>query len=86
MLNFENTRIRIPVSFEYRGKNYEGIFHRVQGGGATVWHLMINDFYYGRLTHTGKWIFSSNSKEMEELADCFGGQIEKSLSSDAPNK
>jgi len=54
MLNFENIKVSTYVSFEYRGNNYEGILRRVHGGGATVWHLMVNNFYYGRLTYTGK--------------------------------
>jgi len=68
------------VSFQFKGKQYNGILSPVHGGGAHVYHLMINKFYYGRLRYVkNEWVFDTNdeSKGWESLADLFGDAIEK---------
>ena len=65
----------IPVSFDYKEKHYEGKLSQVHGAGAQVWHLMINNNYYGMLMYTDKWVFHSNSGEMGDLAELFGNQV-----------
>lgn len=39
----------IPVSFDYKGKYYEGILSDVSGAAAKMWHLTINRYYRGQL-------------------------------------
>jgi hypothetical protein len=65
----------IPISFDYKEKHYDGYFQPVHGAGANVWHLIINNYYYGTLTYTDKWVFNSNNNKMKELADFFGKQV-----------
>jgi len=65
----------IPISFDYKDKHYDGELHKILGAGANVWHLMINNYYYGMLMYTNKWVFHSNSNEMKKLADLFGDQV-----------
>lgn len=52
--------MNIPVTFTYQGKTYTGFLHPVHGAGIHVWHLMINNFYYGRLRYQNGWVFDSN--------------------------
>lgn len=65
----------IPITFEYKGKNYKGHFSKVSGASARVWHLMIGNYYYGALHLTKKngWVFYGN--KMTELADYFGDYL-----------
>jgi len=65
----------IPISFDYKGKHYEGKLTPVHGAGAKVWYLMINNYYHGRLMYIDKWVFHSNSGEMTDLAELFGNQV-----------
>ena len=65
----------IPISFDYKGKHYEGFLSKVRGAGANVWHLMINNYYYGMLMYVDTWVFHSNSNEMKELAGFFGKTV-----------
>jgi hypothetical protein len=69
----------IPITFQFRGKTFSGHLLPVMGAGASsVWHLVINKFFYGRLRLTdGKWFFDTNkrSEGMEELADEFGNYV-----------
>jgi len=42
------------VSFEYQGKKYIGMLSKVLGAATNnVWHLMVNNFYWGALSYTG---------------------------------
>ena len=66
---------KIPVSFDYKGKHYNGTLDEVNGGGANMWHLTINKYHYGSLMYTDKWVFHSNKNEMKELAELFGEQV-----------
>jgi len=68
----------IPVSFEYNGKQYQGQLQQVFGGGAQVWHLMINKYYYGMLMYTDKWVFHNPKNEMKDLAEFFGEHVQRS--------
>lgn len=65
----------IPISFDYKGKHYAGFFAPVHGAGAKGWYLMIDNFYRGRLSFTDKWIFTSQTGEMEDLTDFFGEYV-----------
>ncbi|MBC7826889.1 MAG: hypothetical protein H7122_04025 [Chitinophagaceae bacterium] len=65
---------RIPIIFEHKGKQYSGILLPVQGvGHSSVWHLMINNYYFGSLRYTDRWIFDSN--KMPEIADFLGDYV-----------
>jgi hypothetical protein len=75
MLNFKNSRDKTPISFDYKGKHYEGKLQPVNGAGTNVWHLSINNYYYGKLRYIDKWVFHSNSNEMNDLADLFGKHV-----------
>ena len=67
----------IPVSFDYKGMHYEGELSQVHGAGAQVWHLIIDNYYYGMLMYTTQWVFHSPKNEMKELAEFFGEQVSK---------
>ena len=67
---------KIPISFDYKGKHYDGYFGEVFGAGRKMWHLMINNYYYGQLLFVNeKFVFYSNSGEMQDLAEKFCEQI-----------
>ncbi len=67
---------KIPISFYCKGKHYEGYLCEVHGAAARMWHLMINNYYKGQLLVVNeKFVFHSNSGEMEDLAEQFGEQI-----------
>lgn len=66
----------IPLSFQYKGKNYNAILSKVPGaGGLNIWHLTVNNFYWGALSYTDKWVFHNPKNEMKELADFFGSHV-----------
>jgi len=68
------------VSFEYKGKKHNGILSKVSGAGtSTVWHLMVNNYYWGALSYTNKWVFNTPKNEMQELAEFFGSHILKPI-------
>ena len=63
----------IPVSFEYKGKHYQGTFSDVSGAAAKMWHLTINRYHRRQLLLLERgWAFFSNSGEFQELAEYFG--------------
>lgn len=72
---------KIHVKFEFEGKTYAGFFTNVHGGGSTaIFHLSVNDFYWGRLRYsdvTDSWCFDQTpkTKGLEKLADEFGELI-----------
>jgi hypothetical protein len=67
----------VPIKFEYRGKQYNGIFSSVSGSGASLgddWDLTINRFYFGQLhysQYSDGWVFHSNSGLFEDLSNYF---------------
>ena len=64
----------VPIKFEHEGRQYKGSFSEVSGGGAKTWHLMVDNYYNGRLRHTDTgWVFDPTPKteSMAELADYF---------------
>ena len=68
-----------PVSFEYQGKKYIGILSKVSGAGTSaVWHLMVDNYYWGALSYTTKWVFNSPKNDMQDLAELFGQHVHKS--------
>lgn len=66
---------RIPVTFEHKGKQFKGELVPVHGmAQPCVWHLLIDNRYYGTLMHTQKgWII--HSEWMPELADFLGDYV-----------
>lgn len=64
---------QIPVEFDYQGKHYKGHLTEVHGAGK-VWHLIINNYYFGQLVLSENygWAFHSNKGIMEDLAEYFG--------------
>lgn len=67
----------IPVSFPFGGKQITGTLSNITGGGAgDHFHLMVANFYWGRLrTAQGQWVFDpsrNEGKELARLADYFG--------------
>jgi hypothetical protein len=66
---------RIPINFEYKGKDYIGEFLPVQGVGyPTAFQLLINNFYIGHLRlDKGQWIFEGHA--MREMGEVFGQHI-----------
>ena len=69
---------KIPISFEYKNKLYQGTLQQVFGAGANVWHLMIDNYYRRSLSYTKTWVFHNPKDEMKELAEFFGEQVRKS--------
>lgn len=72
--------VKVYITFENRGKTVTGYFHSVQGAGISqtnVYHLMVNEFYAGRLRYTDNWwCFDNTSKtDFEELAEMFGDVV-----------
>lgn len=67
---------QIPITFTHNNKQYSGILSEVMGAGSTeVWHLMIDDYYYGRLRiANGKFVFDSN-RGMEDIVDQLEGYV-----------
>jgi hypothetical protein len=68
----------IQVSFDFKGKHYDGHLSAVHGGGVHHYHLMIENYYYGRLRFLeGEWVFDTNrgSAGWETLADFFGNAV-----------
>jgi len=66
---------KIPISFDYKGKHYDGTLEEVHGAGAKVWHLTIDGYCCGQLMHIDKFVFHSNIGKFKELADLFGNHI-----------
>lgn len=66
----------IPITFEHKGNRYTGYFQSVAGAGSSqIFHLMIDNYYYGRLRTSDRgWVFDSNSG-MEDMAQLFGEHI-----------
>jgi hypothetical protein len=65
---------RIPITFEYRGKDYYGEFMPVQGSGyPRAFQLLINNYYIGSLRYSDGWVFEG--QVMTDLADVFGAYI-----------
>jgi len=70
--------MKIPITFEHQGKQYTGIFSQVSGSGSTgLYHLMINDFYYGQLFHSEHfgWQWGSNKVYFKGQAEYFGSYV-----------
>ncbi len=68
----------IPIEFDYEGKHYKGHFlGGVGGGGGNIWHLMINNYYYGQLIFSQNygWAFHNNKGLMKELSEYFGEYV-----------
>jgi hypothetical protein len=63
----------IPVTFIHNGREYSGILTPVMGAGdATVFHLMVNNYYWGRLRYSeclNGWLF--DSEILKDQADWF---------------
>jgi len=72
---------RIDISFEHRGKQYSGYFHKVAGVGVNAtWHLMDDkQFYLGRLRigWRDEWVFDASRAEnqLDLLANFFGNYV-----------
>jgi len=46
---------KIPVTFNYEGKTYNGFLNKVMGADSTsIFHLMIDNYYKGQLLYTDK--------------------------------
>lgn len=65
-----------PITFKFKDKQYAGHFKPVSGGGSnTLFHLMVDNYYWGQLFYTENfgWQFHSNSEpELKELSEYFG--------------
>jgi len=63
-----------PIEFEYKGKSYKGSFHLISGTGHRyVWQLYLNNFFYGSLRYSDRWVFEGS--EMRDMAEYFGEYI-----------
>ena len=61
--------MNIPVTMNYNDQQYDGILTKVAGSGNTsTFHLMIDNYYYGRLRYSEfqkRWVFDRNNKETD---------------------
>lgn len=66
----------IPIRFEWKGKEYNGIFRPVMSAG-TVYHLMIDNRYHGQLVKTERqgWQFHSQKGSFADWGEFFGSYI-----------
>ena len=66
----------IPVTFQFRNQQITGSLLEVAGSGSnTVWHLMVSNYYWGRLRlHDDEFVFDPTpaTKEVQLLVDYFG--------------
>jgi hypothetical protein len=63
------------VIFSLKGKDRLGFLEPITGSSEECWHLMVDNFYWGRLRNvTGKWVFDPTPKteELKDMADYFG--------------
>lgn len=69
---------KIPITFEYEGKEYKGTLDQVAGAAGKTWHLMIDNFYWGKLRlNDNGWFFDATPKNesMTSMAYYFGEYI-----------
>lgn len=66
----------IPISFDYKDKYYDGHWDEISGAAARTWYLTINKYHYRQLLFVNdRFVFYSNSKEMEVIAELFGEHL-----------
>lgn len=68
----------VLIAFDHQGKYYKGQFAPVMGaGGSSVFHLMIDNYYCGRLRYTDRWVFDPTPKtgSFVELTEYFGDYV-----------
>lgn len=76
---FISQMIKIPISFEHKGKEYKGYFTS-DGGRKKIFHLYIDGSYYGQLKpYNDEWMFETSKQGMDGLAKYFGDHITKFL-------
>ena len=67
---------KIPVTITYEGKSYTGSLDEVAGAGASTWHLMIENYYWGRLRKVGdEWMFDESKYKVSEWTDYLAGVV-----------
>jgi hypothetical protein len=61
----------ISITFEHKGKSHSGKVVPVMGAGElTIYHLMVDNYYWGRLRMSnGKWVF--DTVKVPELTGMF---------------
>lgn len=69
---------KIPVTFTRGEKEIHGTLEQVTGSGVQMYHLMVNNFFWGTLRHVSgeQWVFNSNKPGMEEYAQHFGNIVQ----------
>lgn len=69
----------IPITFTSEGNTHTGTFNKIAGAGSTaVFHLMIDNYYCGRLRMAGdNWFFDPTPKTepFKTLAEEFGNYV-----------
>ena len=82
--------MKIPITFNYQNKEYKGELSPVSGSGSNAtYHLTVDGFHWGQLSYitgspgfNGKhavaegWRFSSNTQDLQHLAEDFGRVVE----------
>lgn len=69
---------KVAISFIFRENEYKGELQKVAGANSSsTWHLMIDNFFCGRLCKADKWVFDSTpkTKKFEHMAEHFGRYI-----------
>jgi hypothetical protein len=67
---------KISVTFKLDGKEYSGTLDHVAGAGNSVWHLMVDEFYWGRLRlSNGQWFFDESILGVGNQIDHFAATV-----------
>jgi len=69
----------IPVSFSYKGVEFDGLLSAARGAASLEWELRVNGNPRGELRFGSKegWTFSNNKGRFDEWALVFGRAVEK---------
>lgn len=69
---------KIPVTFIHEGKEYSGTLGEVSGAAGKIWHLHVDDYYWGQLIFgESGFVFyaQNNTQAMLYLSEQFGEAI-----------
>jgi len=68
----------VLITFDHQGKHYKGQLVPVMGAGSSnEFHLMIDNYYCGRLRYSDRWVFDPTPKtdSFVELTEYFGEYV-----------
>lgn len=67
---------KIPVEFDFEGRKVKGTLDATAGAGGNVWHLMVENYYWGRLRKAGDaWYFDESKWKVADQIDHFAAVV-----------